>query len=372
MSHPLIAHFQTPAWAANATQEIRTDRLPSTLDGMPAHIVSIDCKLALTITDSSESGGQGWDIYNTISRLRIRDVLGNEILHLRGRHLRALMKQVRGWRHPDPTDLPATGSGSLTRVLEFQVPFHGEDGGILGSMEYDDYWLPVDRIRGVPIEVQWSAADYGTAGDAEVTDATLYMNFVLKPYKTVVVGADVRWGFLDQAASAALHVPLKGKALHSLGVMIQDLDHTDFTDFTIQDFAYMNRANLWQLVSAWNTRCALDVAQFEAIADPEFIPVIFQDRRDAVTGLVMFPLGRLELQTTTTATEAFELMTCEIFDTQDLCRKLMGRPQTVFQGANLAVPKYAKKNQPGRNGRGANQRVANRLNHLLAHQLRRR
>lgn len=285
------------------------------------------------------------------------------------------MKLCRGWQHDDPADLPGNDSGSLTRTLEFSIPFHGRHGGVLGSRAYDDYWLPVDRIRGVPIEVEWApAAVFDNAGD--ITDAVLYINPVLMPYRSVVVGADIRWHYLDMAPSAAVHMPLRGKALHSAGIMANTGEYSHpaatWTQFSLEEFSFLSRVTLPQLVGAWNSRCAQCVPEHEPIADPQFIPIVFQDKRGSVTGLPMFPLGRVELNVTSTETETWEMIMAEVFDTQDLAQKLMGRPQTVFQGARRAVAKYSEKNQPGRQGRGTgpSSRVATRLNHLLAHQLR--
>ena len=110
----------------------------------------------------------------------------------------------------------------------------------------------------------------------------------------------------------------------------------------------------------------------EPIAAPVFgIPIVYQDRRGDITGVVTFQLGRMVYQSVHTEPDPLELMLCEVYDTRDLALKLMGRPQTIFQGAQFAVADYAAKNQPGRGGRGVGTQVASKLNHLLSQQLRR-
>jgi len=370
-----VAQFQSPAWVAGATQQIPIDRLPSVADGMPLHVSCIDCEICLTVTDDDDTEEPGINLIDCLENLRIRDILGNEIVNLRGRHLQMLIKMATGWRHADPAALPGTDDGSHTRSIQFRIPFHGGPGGILSMRKFKDAWLTVDRIRGVPVELTWSAAAYPTSG-AVITNAVLTMSFKMVPYKTPVVGSDIRYSYIDQAnvANGPLEFPIKGQAVHTAGVMRPDRAHGGgvWTNFTVNQFGFLSQSTLFQQVEGWNEGSALDVAQMEPIAAPVFgVPVVYQDRRFDITGVVTFQMGRLVCQSVHTEPDPLELMMLEVYDTRDLALKLMGRPQTVFQGARYTVADYAAKNQPGRGGPGVGGAVASKLNHLLSQQLRR-
>ena len=133
MAFVQVAQLQSPAWVAGATQQIETDRLPSVADGMPLHIACIDCEICLNVTDDDDTEEPGVNLIDCLDQLVIRDILGNEIVRLSGRHLQMLIKMGTDWRHADPAALPGTGSGALVRSIQFRIPFHGGAGGIGGT-----------------------------------------------------------------------------------------------------------------------------------------------------------------------------------------------------------------------------------------------
>lgn len=371
MANPLVKHLQSPAWAAGATQQILTDRIPATLTGMASHVVRMDIKVVLSVEDSSAVAVPGADLWDAINLFTFRDVLSNTIIRLRGRHLRTIIKAVKGWRHADPAALPGTDSGTLERMLECSIPFHGLPGGVAGFESYKDMLLPVDRFRTVPIEVEWSAATPATWVDASINSATMYISFVCLPYREPVMGADLRYSFIDiGAAERTLDFPVKGTAIHTAIITNTGRNLGTYTDFTVDELQYLSQAQLWQITAAWNNGTALDVAQHEVITAPEFAPIVFQGRSYNVTGVVPFPTGRMQLQVTSTNALLQELVVAELFDSRELAEKFKGRPMTVFASTAFAKADYAKKNQP-RVGGGTAAPVAARLNRLLPQKMRR-
>jgi len=201
----------------------------------------------------------------------------------------------------------------------------------------------------------------------------MYISFVTLPYREPILGADLRYSFIDVgAAERTLDFPVKGTAIHTAILTNVDRNLATYTDFTVDELQFLSQAQLWQLTAGWNNGTALDVAQHETITAPEFVPIVFQGRSYNITGVVPFPTGRMQLQVTSTNALLQELVVAELFDSRDMAEKFKGRPMTVFANTGFAKADYSKKNQPTPSGAGAAPAVAARLNRLLPQKMRKR
>jgi hypothetical protein len=376
---PLVTNLQSPAYVAGATHQIQTDRLLSTIDGMPNHIVALDLKLLANVTPG-ESDVASWHLFDIIDTITIRDVLANVILRLRGRYLRELLWASKGWLDHEGV---LQGSGQAANLIARAcIPFHGGRGGVAGFTRYRDCWLPVDRIRGIDIEVTWKAAP--EINDATLNSAALYISARCLPYPKVVVGADVRYSFTDEADGQSFDVPLTGVSFHTVAICNIDRDHSDYTNIHIPDYSYLSNVAPWQLVDGWNHSTCIDPEQHASLdtADvmscgghgltftaPEFLPLIYQDARYSIQGAISFPRGRMRVEATNTNATTQELGMVQIHDTRDLVRKLMGRKSTVFELATKAKAMYEKKNTGS--VQSGNAAKAAQLNVLLGYELSR-
>jgi len=360
----LVTSLQSPARVAGATQDIPTDRLLSVVDGLPNHIFRMDCKLYVQYTPHATNDDGGEELYRLIANLTIRDIASNVILKLTGDDLRDVLHAVQGWRYADPADITG-GEAQATDLVHFSIPFHGGPGGVQGFREFKDNWLPVDRIRGISIEIEW-ASDAAHGMDATIDDAKLYISCQCVPYPAVIVGSDVRYSYLGGVPDAQqVEFPQTGLSFLYAGIHnASDRDHSDYTVVNCPDFNMLNNVSLWQLLDAWNACLAREQAMELSDTAPDFLPIMFQDRRYSVLGAMTFPQGKARVDVTNTNAATQRLCMAQVHDTYELARQLAGTRSTVFQARRSAKPIYEKKNRGS-----VAPRKANVLNRLLGYKL---
>lgn len=339
----VLQHSLTATYAAAGQSQLDLRRFLQTADGMPLHLTCIDLKLLVDITPHAGNDTPGSELSTLIDRIVLKDCLSNDVVNIRGRHLRTLVKAARGWAHADPAALTA-GGDQTTLTIPFSIPFHGDEGGILGFREFVDCIQPMDRFRETVMLIYWAN---GIASGATINSASLHVSFRLLPLPEVVQGADIRWTYIDHADDPTVEFPVNGIAYHTAIIQNSDLDHVDYTVLSVDEFSYLSQVNGWQLVSAWNEACCEDVGQHELITAPQFMPVIYQDKRYSVQGAITFPGNKMIVRTTNTHGATQDLGMVQIHDSMDLAGKLAGRTGTVYQLATAHYPKFAKKNFSG-------------------------
>jgi hypothetical protein len=338
----------TATWGAAATSYVDLSPLFQLIDGAPAHLTRINCKVVLTVTPHSSNATPGALLFDAINRLVLRDIKTNVMIDLSGHQLRTFMKVVQGWRYDDPADLVAD-SGSQDVVIEFSIPYHGGDGGVLGFPKYDDCIQPMDRIRQTNLEVVWGIAALGT-DQGTITAGTAYFTFDAVPRPSVIQGVDIRYLRQSHADSQQLDVSLKGQAFHTVAVTMDDRDHSDLTVVTIKDYNVLHLVGGYQLLQAWNSESGHSVGQMETITTGEFMPILFQQRPGNVLGLIQFSGRRALVDTANTIGEELELGTAQLFSTRELAAEMLGTNGTVYEGQRSYRPMYARGNRGGHMG----------------------
>ena len=333
-------------WAANGQSNFDIRRLRSTVDGLPNHIVCIDGKLAITMTADASNDTPGEELFEVIERLRLTDVLAQDIVNIPGHMLRTGMKAATGIIPDDPADVPAGGGAGVVRYCYFKIPFHGSENGLLGMQKHQDAWLPVDRIREGTLLVDWSDTQPWDADHGTVTAATLELSFGCIPYSEIILGSDIRFRDFTHEDAQLINWPVMGQVFHTAAIINKDYDHSDYDSFTVDLYGYLSNVQREQLVMRWNEGCAHDAAQYEApVATHGFVPVVYQDKNYSIQGTLGFPSGKMLVQTVNTNADNQELFNAEIFDGIELARRLYGRSGTVFAGTKSQKPLYSAKNR---------------------------
>jgi hypothetical protein len=327
-------------WAASGRSQIDTDQLPQLIEGLPAHFPAIDLKLVVTVDDDDDTVTPGAALWDVIDQLVIVDIKSQEMVRLRGRHLARMQKLVTGSRFAYPANLPGTSAGSLSRTLQARIPFHGGVGGITGFQKYIDPIQPIDRIRGKTITVNWGPAALSTG--ATITAATLYLSFPIVPMKELIQGADIRYYFEDQADRQQYILSSREAYYVAMAVANEDRSHADYAEFNILERNLLSLVAPWQLVHSWNLDVCFDQAQYEAVADPEFIPLLWQQRQSALM-TVRF-LRQITVRTTNTNADDSEWLFACIYPTQDLVHKLAQTQNTAYGGVKASKPMLSAKN----------------------------
>lgn len=346
-----------PAGGGNVSVDLRP--LLPTAHQMPLHITSIDLKLHLTLTGDAANDEPGENFCRVLDRLELVDINSNTVVRLQGHHFDQLMKAVRGWRYPTPADGPQ-GDAEASHYWYANIPFHGGPNGVAGYAEFKDLIQPVDRFRETNLEVFFNA---GALSFSTLNSATLYISFNCGPYKEVVQGADIRYGYMTHSDAQRFELPVNGKSVHTAILAVDDLDGSDVTVVNCEQFSFLNNVQLWQLVSSWNAMNADSPSEFIAHAAPEFVPLIWQDKRGSVQQTIGFPGQKAFFDVTNTIGEDVDLCWAQIHNTKRLADKLMGRAGTAFENKRYRKAGFAKKNGAGmaRGSRAAAERMESML-----------
>jgi hypothetical protein len=358
---PMVQEFNQ-AYVANTIGSINLRRLKNTADAMPLHVACIDIQIKAVVTPDAQDDEPGVNLFNILSRIVLRDVLGNELVNNRARELRLLIKAATGWIHDDPAAIVAAGDQDIFYAY-LRIPFHGKEDGIAGYTEFSDCVQPVDRIRETEMELHFGGNPftYATLDSAEVR-----VSFGTYPYRSVIQGADIRYSFLDHADAQVLEFPVRGRVMHTAIIGNDDESHADFTLVSVNEYGYLSNVLPRQLAQRWNEAVARENQHHIAPDDPQFLPIVYVDRRFSIQGAIAFTGGVLRVETTNTNADLNRLLQLEVHDTEDLTRKLMKRSGTVYQLAGKAKAMAAKKNLAG-----VNPGTAYRLARVLPYKLQR-
>lgn len=358
-------------WSAAGQTTIRFDRLPATVDGLPAHVARIDFELDIGIDDDPSNATPGDEIIRAISRLEVRDRLGNVIWNLQGHMLRTYLKMITGRvAYADPSDISAGTAGVVDRVVYFSLPFHGGHGGILGFRSYADLLQPCDRFReGGYMTVYWgSATPFEASSTGTIDNATLYPSVVVEPRSDLIVGVDLRHTYYSHDDAQYIKVATKGLRMFALGLFNTDLDHSDYTSITVDVLRYLSAVRPQGLIADWNHSSAVEgQADYEDPATGEFLPIVYPKVRGKLLNTIGVGDGEFRVElTNSNGTTQYSALGA-VYNTQRLAAQLLTLPSTVFTGRRMAKPRLELKAA----NRGMGARKAGILTALLAQKLTR-
>jgi hypothetical protein len=347
-----------PAGGGNVSVDLR--KLLPTAHQMPLHVTAVELKLVATITPHATEDEPGTNICRILDRIELYDIDSETIVRLQGHHVDQLVKCATGWRYADPGTIVAAGQAD-DFTWQGRIPFHGGPAGLAGFQDFKDVILPVDRIRETNMEIYFNAA---ALANATLGAVTLYVSFTCGPYSSVMLGADVRYGYMTHSDAQRIELPTTGKAVHTAALCVDDLDASDITVVNVDQFSYLNNVQLWQLIHAWNSMVAFSPSEHVAIGSPEFAPLIFQDRRGSIQQSLGFPGQKALMDVTNTVGEDMDLCWVQVHNTKRKADKLIGRAGTAFEDKRLRKAQFSKKNGPT-----MNQTVGKRLETLLPQKL---
>jgi len=337
----IVNSFAVPMPAGGGNVSVDLRRLLSTIHQMPVHMTAIELKLVISATPHANTAEPGGNFANILDRIEVLDINSNMMVRMQGWHCDALVKAATGWRYPTPADIPGDGGDASTYYWQARIPFHGGPGGVAGYSEFKDCIQPIDRFRETSMEIYFDA---GAFDNAALDAAVLHVSFTGGPYKAVNQGADIRYGYMVHHDAQRFELPINGKAVQTAALLPHDRDCSDVTAVTIEQFSYMNNVLPWQLYQAWNSNVAQAPAQFLLHLVPEFLPLIFQERRGSIQQAIGFPGQKAFMDITNTIGTTSDLCWVQVHNTKRLADKLLGRAGTCYQDKRLRKAKFSKKN----------------------------
>ena len=353
----------SPAGGGQATADVR--QTLHLADRTILHLARVDLRLKLTITPHETNDDTGNTLCRVLTEFLMRDINGDDVIRLSGNDLRTFIKTCQGWRYADPTTI-AGGGAQTTRDVLLTVPFHGASKGLLGYQKFTDLIQPMDRFRETVLTANFNFAALNGTVDAAILEVTLRT----VPYRHLIQGADVRYGFVDLPDQQTIEVPQVGLSLHTIAMVNTDQNHADYATVTVPEYSLYSNVQREQLVMGWNAHCATSPDQHEGIGEPEFLPLLYQSRFGSPQWSMRFAGQKAIFRTVNTNATLQRLGYCQLWDTEELVKRLRDRGGTIYNEVNAMKSQYASKNR-SRVASG-DQGVANRMDRMLSQKLYRK
>lgn len=355
----------SPAGGGQATADVR--QTLHLADRTILHLARIDLRLKLTITAAEEAGDDpGAQLCQVLDEFLLRDINGDDVVRLGGNDLRTFIKQCQGWRYADPAAVVA-GSGAQTRDVLLTIPFHGASNGLLGYTKFTDLIQPMDRFRETVLTATFN---WGAIANGTVTAAILDVTMRTVPYRHLIQGADVRYGYINLPDQQTIEVPQVGLALHTIGMVNLDRTHADYATVTVPEYSMYSNVEREQLVMGWNAHAACSADQHEAIGACEFLPLLYQSRFGSPQWSMRFAGQKAIFRTLNTNATVQRLAYCQLWDTEELVKRLRDRGGTIYNEVRGMKAQYGSKNRANVSRGDAG--VANRLDRVLPQKLYRK
>jgi len=352
-----------PAGGGQATADVR--QTLHLADRTILHLARVDLRLKLTITPDTTEDIPGEDLCQVLQEFLMRDINGDDVVRLSGSDLRTFIKVCQGWRYADPADVPhAEVPESTTRDVLLTVPFHGASKGLLGYQKFTDLIQPMDRFRETVLTANFN---FDAIADGEITAAVLDVTLRTVPYRHLIQGADVRYGFMILPDQQTIEVPQVGLSLHTIAVCNEDYSHADYATVTVPEYSMYSNVQREQLVMGWNAHCATSPDQHEGIAAPEFFPLWYQSRFGSPQWTARFAGQKAIFRTVNTNADDQRLCYAQVWDSEELVKRLRDRGGTIYNEVNAMKAQYGSKNR-ARVASG-DSAVANRMDRMLSQKL---